>query len=124
MSLLQINARDLEKDRHGRNMFRPAVGRRRSRGDGGFRACDDPHPRIAEDVRVATDAPIGLAAWLLGAVLGAVTFIGILWNVGGDLALDVAGRTLTVPKYLMIAVGLYCALLTLAISTGRQVAAS
>lgn len=83
-----------------------------------FEAGEDENPeyRIAEDVRVATDAPIGLAAGLLGATLGAVTFIGILWNVGGDLALDVAGHTLRVPKYLVIAVGIYSALLTLAMT--------
>lgn len=83
-----------------------------------FAAGEDENPeyRIAEDVRVATDAQIGLAAGLLGATLGAVTFIGILWNVGGDLALEIGGQTLTIPKYLVIAVGIYSALLTLAMT--------
>jgi putative ATP-binding cassette transporter len=77
---------------------------------------ENPEYRIAEDVRVATDAPIALAAGLLGAALGAVTSIGILWNVGGDLAIEVAGHGLTVPKYLVLAVGLYSAVLTLAMT--------
>ena len=81
-----------------------------------FGAGEDENPeyRIAEDVRVATDAPVALLAGLLAAVLGAVTFISILWNVGGDLAVTIAGRALTVPKYLVMAVGLYSAVLTLA----------
>jgi putative ATP-binding cassette transporter len=74
---------------------------------------ENPEYRIAEDVRIATDAPVSLAAGLLAAGLGAVTFIGILWNVGGDLVVEALGRTLTVPKYLVIAVGLYSAVLTL-----------
>lgn len=84
-----------------------------------FAAGEDENPeyRIAEDVRIATDAPVTLAAGLLGAVLGAVTFIGILWSVGGDLTVEIAGHGLTVPKYLVIAVGLYSSLLTLAMST-------
>ncbi len=77
---------------------------------------ENPEYRIAEDVRVATDAPVALVAGLLAAVLGAVTFIGILWNVGGDLAVEIAGHSLTVPKYLVMAVGLYSAVLTLAMT--------
>jgi hypothetical protein len=37
---------------------------------------------------VATDAPVTMAAGLLSAVLSAVIFIGILWNVGGDLVIS------------------------------------
>ena len=40
---------------------------------------------------------------LLTAVLNAAIFISILWDVGGDLVVDVFGHVLTVPKYLVIA---------------------
>jgi putative ATP-binding cassette transporter len=81
----------------------------------------NPEFRIAEDVRVATDVPVALAAGLLTAFLSAVLFIGILWNVGGDLDVDILGVVMTVPKYLVITVSIYSAILTLAITViGRR----
>jgi putative ATP-binding cassette transporter len=83
-----------------------------------FPAGEDQNPeyRIAEDARVATEAPIGMSAGLLAAVLNAVVFIGILWNVGGDLAVNIFGYDLTVPKYLVISVGVYSAFLSVAVT--------
>jgi vitamin B12/bleomycin/antimicrobial peptide transport system ATP-binding/permease protein len=81
----------------------------------------NPEYRITEDVRVATDAPVSMAAGLLTALLNVTIFVGILWNVGGDLVVQVLGNVLTVPKYLVITVVLYSVLLTLAISIiGRR----
>jgi len=88
-----------------------------------FQVSEDHNPeyRIAEDARVATDAPVSMAGGLLSALLSAIIFIGILWNVGGDLVVTVFDHVLTVPKYLVITVGLYSALLTLAITIiGRR----
>jgi putative ATP-binding cassette transporter len=88
-----------------------------------FPAGEDQNPeyRIAEDARVATEAPIGMSAGLLTAVLNAVVFVGILWNVGGDLGVTVFGYTLTVPKYLVISVGVYSAVVSLAVTiAGRH----
>ena len=76
----------------------------------------NPEYRIAEDVRVATDAPVSMAAGLLTALLNVIIFVGILWNVGGDLVVQVLGHVLTVPKYLVITVVVYSALLTLAMT--------
>ena len=77
--------------------------------------------RLAEDVRIATDNPVGLIVGLLNAIFGAVVFISILWNVGGDLTIQVWGYGLTVPKYLIIAVTLYSILLSAAMALiGRQ----
>jgi len=42
-----------------------------------------PEYRIADDARVATDAPIDLTLGLLTSVLNAITFISVLWSVGG-----------------------------------------
>jgi putative ATP-binding cassette transporter len=81
----------------------------------------NPEFRIAEDVRIATDAPVGMGASLLAAILSACTFIGILWNVGGDLVVDAFGREITVPKYLVITVVVYSAMLTLGMAAiGRR----
>lgn len=88
-----------------------------------FQESEDRNPefRIAEDARVATDAPVSMAAGVLTAVLSAVTFIGILWNVGGDLEVAAFGHVLTVPKYLVLTVTIYSALLTLAMTIiGRR----
>jgi putative ATP-binding cassette transporter len=88
-----------------------------------FQASEDPNPefRIAEDARVATEAPINLAAGLLSSALSAMIFIGVLWHVGGDLTIELFGYGLTVPKYLVITVAVYSALLTLAMTViGRR----
>ena len=83
-----------------------------------FPSDEDRNPefRIAEDARVATDAPVSMAVGLLSALLNVVIFIGILWSVGGDLGVTVAGHAVTVPRYLVIAVLLYSAALTLAMT--------
>jgi putative ATP-binding cassette transporter len=88
-----------------------------------FTVGEDQNPeyRIAEDARVATDAPVAMTVGLLTAVLNAGIFISILWNVGGDLVVDIFGHILTVPKYLVIAVAVYSALLSLAVTIiGRR----
>ena len=73
-----------------------------------------PEYRIAEDARVATDLPVDLVLGLLSSLLTAVTFIGVLWSVGGNLTLDAFGLALTIPGYLVIAVIVYSMLLTAA----------
>ena len=47
--------------------------------------------RIAEDARLATDAPIDLVVGLLASVLTAGTFVVVLWHVGGSLDVAVLG---------------------------------
>lgn len=66
-----------------------------------------PEYRIAEDGRVATDLPVDLVLGLFSSLLTAIIFIGILWAVGGNLAIDAFGMTLTVPGYLVVAVIIY-----------------
>ena len=81
----------------------------------------NPEYRIAEDVRVATDAPVSMAAGVLTALLNALTFISILWNVGGDLTVEVFGGIINLPKYVVITVVIYSGLLTLAMTViGRR----
>lgn len=88
-----------------------------------FQKSEDHNPefRIAEDARVATESAINLAAGLLSSTLSAVIFIGVLWHVGGDLMVEVFGYGLTVPKYLVITVSGYSALLTIGMTIiGRR----
>ena len=55
-------------------------------------------------------------------LLSVVTFIGILWNVGGDRDVLASGHVMTVPKYLVIGFVAYSPLLTLTMMLiGRRV---
>lgn len=68
---------------------------------------DNPEHRIAEDVRVATEAPIDFGSGLLAAFLSAATFITVLWIVGGDLTFSVGESTVTIPGFLVLAAVIY-----------------
>jgi ABC-type uncharacterized transport system fused permease/ATPase subunit len=79
--------------------------------------------RIAEDARIATDAPIDLMVGLLSSLLTATTFVAVLWTVGGSLAIGSGGAALEVPGYLVFASIGYGLLTTSAmIVVGRNMA--
>jgi putative ATP-binding cassette transporter len=67
----------------------------------------NPEYRIAEDIRVATDAPVDFATGIATAVLSAVTFIIVLWTIGGALSFHLDGITITIPGFLVIAAVIY-----------------
>lgn len=73
----------------------------------------NPEHRIAEDGRLATDSPVDLVSGFLSAVLTSVTFIIVLWDVGGNLVVDIGGVALTLPGYLVIAVTVYSVVVAL-----------
>lgn len=77
----------------------------------------NPEYRIAEDLRVATDAPVDFAAGVTSAFLSATTFIVVLWTIGGALTVTVAGSTITIPGFLVIAAVLYAAIASGSIMT-------
>lgn len=68
---------------------------------------ENPEYRIAEDLRVATDAPVDFASGVISALLSAATFIVVLWTIGGALTLTVGGSTFTVPGFLVVAAVIY-----------------
>jgi len=72
----------------------------------------NPEYRLTEDMRIATEAPVDLAVGILTAFLTSITFIGVLWTVGGSLPLNLPffgdGGEVVIPGYLVIAVVLYC----------------
>ena len=74
----------------------------------------NPEYRIAEDARIATDLPVDLTLGLLSSCLTAITFIGVLWSVGGGLVINGFGINLAIPGYLVIAVIAYSILVTAA----------
>jgi putative ATP-binding cassette transporter len=80
-----------------------------------------PEYRIAEDARIATEAPVDLVLGLFTSLITAATFIGVLWTIGDILSVNAFGLTLVVPRYLVIAVVVYSILLaTATIVIGRH----
>src|SRR5829696_3824747 len=71
-----------------------------------------PEARIAEDTRIATEQPVDFAVGILSAVLTSVTFMGVLWTVGGDITVPLGGASVHIPGYLVIAVLLYCVIIS------------
>jgi vitamin B12/bleomycin/antimicrobial peptide transport system ATP-binding/permease protein len=71
---------------------------------------ENPEGRIAEDIRIATDAPVDFSLGILSAALTAVTFVGILWGVGGSFAFNWNGMDVVIPGYLVIAVVIYASI--------------
>ncbi|QQS12198.1 MAG: ABC transporter ATP-binding protein/permease [Rhodospirillales bacterium] len=81
----------------------------------------NPEHRIAEDLRISTDAPVDFATGVVSAILSAVTFIAVLWNIGGDLTVTAVGATVTIPGFLVVAAVLYAAVASLSIAViGRR----
>ena len=72
----------------------------------------NPEHRIGEDARIATESPADFGIGITTAVLTAVTFIGVLWSVGGGLTLDWSGGRIVIPGFLVIAVVVYCAMIS------------
>ncbi len=72
----------------------------------------NPEARIQDDIRIATEQPVDFAVGILSAVLTSVTFMGVLWSVGGNLTIGVGGREFFIPGYLVIAVVLYCVIIS------------
>ena len=63
--------------------------------------ADNPEARIAEDGRLAIELLVDFSLGVLNALLAAISFIGILWFVGGSLT--VAGYS--IPGYMVFACG-------------------
>src|SRR5712672_2154451 len=70
----------------------------------------NPEYRIAEDLRIATDSPVDFMAGVTSALLSAATFIVVLWTIGGALTATVAGSTINIPGFLVIAAVVYAAI--------------
>ena len=69
----------------------------------------NPEYRMADDLRLASEPVVELAIGFLNALLIAVTFVGILFWVGGSLNVEIAGRQVWVPGYIAIAAVIYAA---------------
>ncbi len=70
----------------------------------------NPEHRVAEDLRVSVEAPVEFAIGVFSALASAIVFIGVLWSIGGELAVPIGGATLRVPGFLVVAAVIYAAL--------------
>ncbi len=81
----------------------------------------NPEYRIADDVRWATEPVVDFAIGLLSSIITAITFIGILWSIGGSLTFQAGGGPVTIPAYMVLAAIVYAVLVSLLISiVGRR----
>jgi len=71
-------------------------------GDG-----NNPEYRIADDVRLSSEPLTDFVTGLISAVLMSVAFLGLLWTLGGTIA--VPGLPFAVPGYMVYVVLLYSA---------------
>src|SRR5262252_9125138 len=55
----------------------------------------NPEYRIADDVRLATEAPVDFSVGLTNAILSALMFIAVLWTIGGSLTVEIGGASIT-----------------------------
>ncbi len=67
----------------------------------------NPEYRLSEDLRLACDLPVDFGVGILNAALSVVTFVGVLWFIGGSLTIPVGGTTLVIPGFLVVAAILY-----------------
>lgn len=67
----------------------------------------NPEYRIADDVRIATESPIDFVSGITQALLSAITFIAVLWTIGGALDVSLGSTQLHIPGFLVWAAILY-----------------
>jgi putative ATP-binding cassette transporter len=70
----------------------------------------NPEYRVAEDLRVSVEAPVEFSIGIFSAVASALTFIGVLWFIGGELTLPIGATRLRIPGFLVIAAMIYAVL--------------
>lgn len=71
---------------------------------------DNPEGRLTEDLRISTDAPVDFVVGVVTASLSALTFIVVLWTIGGALTVSLGGSEITIPGFLVIAAVIYAVL--------------
>ncbi|WP_448207767.1 ABC transporter ATP-binding protein/permease [Azospirillum sp. sgz302134] len=81
---------------------------------------DNPDGRIAEDIRISTEAAIDLGLSLSYCAMLLLSFTNILWMLSGVLELSVLGTTVHVPGYLLYIALIYAAVgTTIALVMGK-----
>ncbi|MHB2167906.1 ABC transporter ATP-binding protein/permease [Alsobacter sp. R-9] len=83
----------------------------------------NPEYRISDDVRMATEPLVDFAIGLFTALLAFVTFIGILWSVGGSWRVDLGGAPVVIPAFMVLGALVYGTIASLLVPiVGRRLA--
>ncbi|GEO82868.1 ABC transporter ATP-binding protein/permease [Pararhodospirillum oryzae] len=81
---------------------------------------DNPDGRIAEDIRISTEAAVDLTHSLFYCLLLLISFTHILWSLSGPLEITVDGMNLSIPGHMVwIALAYAAAGTTAALLLGR-----
>lgn len=67
----------------------------------------NPDGRIAEDIRISTEAAVDVAHSLFYCSLLLVSFVGILWGLSGEVAIGIGGTEFSVPGHMVWLTFLY-----------------
>ncbi len=67
----------------------------------------NPEYRIADDTRLATEPIVDFAIGLTTSIVSALTFVGVLWVVGGSLTVPVGAGSIVIPGYMVLAAIFY-----------------
>lgn len=67
----------------------------------------NPEGRLTEDLRISTDAPVDFSVGVMTATLSALTFITVLWAIGGALTVTIGGSEIVIPGFLVLAAVIY-----------------
>jgi putative ATP-binding cassette transporter len=68
---------------------------------------ENPEYRMAEDLRLATESPVEFVVGIVSATLSALTFIVVLWTIGGSLTVPLGGNSVTIPAFLVLGAIVY-----------------
>jgi len=66
-----------------------------------------PESRVADDLRLSVDAPVDIVLGVFAALISLITYIGVLWYIGGDITIPIGNTTVRVPGFLVITAFLY-----------------
>jgi putative ATP-binding cassette transporter len=69
-----------------------------------------PESRVAEDLRLSVDAPVDIVLGVFAAVITLITYIGVLWYIGGEITIPIGTMMFRIPGFLVITEFLYAVL--------------
>ena len=69
-----------------------------------------PESRVAEDLRLSVDAPVDIVLGVFAALISLITYIGVLWYIGGEITIPLGNTMLRIPGFLVITAFLYAVL--------------
>ncbi|RYE61787.1 MAG: ABC transporter ATP-binding protein/permease, partial [Oxalobacteraceae bacterium] len=68
---------------------------------------DNPDQRLHEDTRILAENTTALSIGLVNSTILLASFIGVLWTISSDFGLQIGGRTIVIPGYMLWATILY-----------------